>query len=207
MSRPGSRHSSRPGSSAGRAPAPAHMFEMVDVDVPMGGMAFVDKSTGAYTRITSVGGASSKTGTVSRIGASTRGLTACFAVAVIGSGGAILAHVSAYLGHDPRTLTTAQKAELDTMTRAFATLFRDHKSALTPCTVAVIDGENTTPAQRNFLMGKIFAPLYDPKVAPKTHQLPLACQQTPYPRTAAHGTVAVLLTPGNQLYVEDRKKL
>ena len=205
MSRPGSRHSSRPGSSAGRAPA--HAFEQASVDVPMGGMAFVDKSSGAYTMITSVGGAASRNGTTlaGKRGASTRGLTACFAVAVIGSGGAILAHVSAYLGH--AQLTPAQRAELDAMTRGFATLFNRHKAALTPCTIAVIDGENTNSAERQALLRRIFAPLFEPRFVPSTRNLPLACERTPYPRTAAHGTVTVLLAPDNQLYVEDRKKL
>jgi hypothetical protein len=126
-------------------------------------------------------------------------------VAVIGSGGAILAHVSAYLGH--AQLTPAQRAELDAMTRGFATLFNRHKAALTPCTIAVIDGENTNSAERQALLRRIFAPLFEPRFVPSTRNLPLACERTPYPRTAAHGTVTVLLAPDNQLYVEDRKKL
>ncbi|KAK3901747.1 hypothetical protein C8A05DRAFT_34579 [Staphylotrichum tortipilum] len=168
----------------------------------MGALAFVDKRTGKGMMVKSVGGyqITSANTIHGRNGMFTRGLSSCFAVAVIGPGGTIFAHVSAYLGH-PR-LNSREQAELDAMKKGFAALYKTNKAALDPCTVAIVDGGYTDPSQRQSLMNLIF-----PQLHSVPHIVYFACEKTPLERHAGHGTVVVMLEPSNKLYVEDKPKL
>lgn len=196
---PGSRPSSRGSAKGSRPPTP--QSSRASVTVPMGGLAWVSSTTNDYTLVKSVGGYSATNGQVfpDRRGMFTGGMTACFSVAVVGSGGAILAHVSAYLGHG--NLNTAQKAELKAMKDGFALLWNAHKSQLTPHTVAIIPGEFTNTTQMNALFNHIF-----PQVASTpAHVWP--CEKTPNPRTESHGTAVVMAAPSKEIFVEDVKKM
>ena len=134
-----------------------------------------------------------------RRGMYTGGLTACFTVTVLGSGGVIMAHVSAYLGHG--NLSAAHTAELKAMKDSFAYLWNTHRAALTPHTVAITPGEFTNATQMNALIARIF-----PQIASE-QAYTFPCAKTPYPRTEAHGTVVAMAGPSKELFVEDVKKL
>ncbi|KAG7285208.1 hypothetical protein NEMBOFW57_009829 [Staphylotrichum longicolle] len=151
---------------------PTPQSSRASVTVPMGGLAWVSSTTNDYT-----------------------GQEPLPSSAVA----AILAHVSAYLGHG--NLNTAQKAELKAMKDGFALLWNAHKSQLTPHTVAIIPGEFTNTTQMNALFNHIF-----PQVASTpAHVWP--CEKTPNPRTESHGTAVVMAAPSKEIFVEDVKKM
>ena len=174
---------------------------MASVTVPMGGIAWISGTSGDYQLLTSVGGYHMTSGQTfpDRRGMYTGGLTACFTVTVLGSGGAIMAHVSAYLGH--AGLSATHRAELKAMKDSFAYLCSTHRAALTPHTVAITPGEFTNTAQMNALIAQIF-----PQIA-NDQAYTFPCAKLPNPRKAAHGTVVAMAAPSKELFVEDVKKL
>ena len=182
-----------------RTPSPK--ASLASITVPMGGIAWISSTTGDYQLLNSVGGYTMTSGKTfpDRCGMYTGGLTACFTVTVLGSGGAIMAHVSAYLGHGG--LSTAHKAELKAMKDSFAYLWSAHRAALTPHTVAITPGEYTSTTQMNALIAQIFPQIaHDPAYT-------FPCEKTPNPRKVAHGTVVAMAGPSKELFVEDVKKL
>ena len=201
---PGSNGSgSRPGSAqGGRA----------SVNVPMGGMVFMS-SNGQYTSITSVGGYRALNGTaaaytvgtgskaVRHYGIKTAGMTSCFTVIVAGKSGAILAHVTAYLGL--ATLNSTQRAELKAMKDGFKALWDAHRDALTPTTVAIIPGPSTDRTKMAALIAQIF-PQIASAVGPNNTW---ACDPLPVNLTPSHGTAQVMVAPSKEIFVEDRRKM
>lgn len=203
----GSPAPSRPGTpQAGRA----------SVRVPMGGMAFLSK-TGQCTTITSVGGyrainstaaphpvvVTTKTGseTINEYGILTSGMTSCFTVIVAGKSGAILAHVTAYLGH--ATLTPTQTAERKAMKDGFKALWDAHRNELTPSTVAIIAGPSTNLSQMTALIAHIFPQIASAAGPNNTWQ----CDTLPANRTPSHGTAQVMVWPTKEIFVEDKRRM
>ncbi|KAH6847726.1 hypothetical protein B0I37DRAFT_354428 [Chaetomium sp. MPI-CAGE-AT-0009] len=124
MSRPSSSRS-----TGSRPPTPQE--SRASITVPMGGLGWMSK-TGAYTLITSAGGYHTINGTSfpDRVGMFTKGMSSCFSVIIAGSGGAVIAHVSGYLGHP--NLSTAHKAELKAMKDGFAQIWTATTPSLPP---------------------------------------------------------------------------
>ncbi len=173
---------------------------MVPIKVPMGGVAYLDKDTQVFDLWESVGGRVAKRehATSDKPGMSTKGLADCFAVAVMGSRGAILAHVSAYLGaSDP---DENHKKELKAMKDSFALLWNTHRGQLQPPTVVIIPGPWTNAGNMQRLYAQIF-----PQLAAIPEKV-FPCEKMPNPRGERHGTVVVMVGPSNELFVEDVKK-
>lgn len=186
-------------SNGSRPPTPQE--GRASITVPMCGLGWISSKTGEYTVITCVDGHKAINGAAfpGRIGMFTKGMSACFSVIVVGSGGAIMAHIPAYLGHP--SPPTPHKAELKAMKAGFAQIWNAHRAELAIHTVAIIPGEFTNEGQMKALFGHIF-----PQVAATRAQV-WPCKKTPNPRTGSHGAALVMAAPSKEIYVEDIKKM
>lgn len=206
MSRPGSSGSNKSSASKKDAPKarpasppsrPSTPEIAAALDVPMGGVAWIAANGSASTLYTSVGGAKGGEGGA-KSGLFTKGMTACFTVIVGGKEGAILSHVSAYLGH--ATLDKNQKAELAAMNAAFTKLWTKHKFSNKSVQVVIIRGEFTNETQRKALMAQIF-----PQIA-KNPATEFDCEHTPLERNKLHGTAFVKMgASGTEVFLESKR--
>jgi hypothetical protein len=175
---------------------------MASVTVSMGEIAWLNKSTGEYSLRKSKQDSSHIDGQIfeDRYGLYTDGLSSCFALAVIGPGGAILAHVPAYFGHD--NLPEEEVNEVKVMMENFCVIWGTNWKALTPSTVVKVMGEHTKKDKMEQLMNHMFDQV---ALAP---DMVFSCDKLPKPRKERHGEVVVVTEPdGNEVFVEDKKVL
>lgn len=191
---------SSPGNNPSRTPTPKG--SLASVTVEMGAVAWLNKSTGEYSLREKDGNSNPIDGQIfeDRYGLYTEGLSSCFALAVIGPGGAILAHVPAYFGHG--NLPDSQVDERKTMKKNFGALWDANQQHPAPSTVVKIMGGFTDPNNMEHLINQIF-----PQIASSPFMV-AQCARNPIPRKERHGKVVVLAGPDhNEIFVEDEKVL
>jgi hypothetical protein len=169
----------------------------------MGGVAWISHKEDKYSLVQSVGGYKRTKGETpsGRRGLLTKGLTACFAIIVIGPKGAILVHVSAYLGHaEPAQLHPTYQAELKAMIDGFDHLWARRGFAADNVRCVFVPGENTDENQMAALISYMF-----PQIGPCRLKITTSCDKNPLWRTEAHGTAQVMTDPVQEIFVEDRR--